>query len=472
MNTFLSVNDFLAITPILILLAGSIAMILTESFASISAKKVFGPLTIAFLITALISNWLAPVSTNPLLTDWLRFDSLATIFTTLFIITGIASTLLAMTFFKQFESSNGEYYFFLLAAILGLIFIGMSADFLTLFLGLETLSLALYVLCGYMKEWKLSHEAAMKYFLIGALAAALLLYGIALIYGAIGSTSFTLLLKHYQNITDPHQTTLFLSGIAFITAGIAFKAAVVPFHSWAPDVYDGAPTPVTAFMSVGTKIGAFAALAIIFLIALPQFHPLWNQGISILAYITMIYANIVALKQNHLRRFFAYSGISHSGFLLMAFVANTPDSIPALIFYLSIYSAATLGSFAVIAMLDKDSEGVTLKDLTGLFHTSPYLASLLILCLLTLAGLPPTAGFFAKFFLFKIAFQAGYYGLVIVGLLTTILSVFYYARIVAMMLSPSTEYCNKPQFSWSAITLGTTACAFILLITCLPSLLA
>ena len=214
-----------------------------------------------------------------------------------------------------------------------------------------------------------------------------------------------------------------------MTLGLAFKAAIVPFHVWAPDVYDGAPMPVTAFMAVGTKAGAFAAFTRVFLVALPQFDPLWNQGMAWLAIITMVYANIVALRQVQLRRFFAYSGISHAGFLLIPLIADTSDAPAALAFYLVVYAIATLGSFAILAFLDKDSHGVFLRDLQGFFYRSPFLAAIFTLCLLTLAGIPPTAGFFAKFYLFKIAFQSGYYTLVIVGLLTTILSAFYYVRI-------------------------------------------
>ena len=232
------------------------------------------------------------MSHNPLLTPWLRFDPLARLFTVFFLVLGIASTLLAASFFQNFKATQGEYYFLLLSAIFGLILIGRSADYLTLFLGLETLSISLYILCGYMKKWKFSNEASMKYFLMGALAAAFLLYGIALIYGAIGTTNLEAMAKAYQGLADKPEKTLFLSGIALVTLGLAFKAAIVPFHVWAPDVYDGAPTPVTAFMAVGTKVGAFAAFARVFLAAFFQLDPIWNESIAILAYPTLIYANM------------------------------------------------------------------------------------------------------------------------------------------------------------------------------------
>lgn len=468
MNTTLMPIDFFALSPLLVILGGALLLLLLESLLQPFAKRFSFWLALGTLIVALGATLQAPVSENPLLTPWLRFDPLAKLFNIFFITIGLATTLLASSFFQRFNATRGEYYFLLLSALFGLLLIGMSADFLTLFLGIETLSLALYIMCGYMKNWKFSPESAMKYFLMGALAAAFLLYGIALIYGAVGTTRFDELLTKYQNIPTDASHALFFSGIALVTLGLLFEAAIVPFHVWAPDVYDGAPTPVTAFMAVGTKVGAFAAFAIIFLKTLPHFDPLWNDGIALLAYPTLIYANYVALRQTQLRRFFAYSGISHAGFLLIPLAAGTPDALSALLFYLAIYSFATLGSFAVLAFLDQRSEGVMLTDLYGLFHRSPLLAGGLSICILTLSGTPPTVGFFAKFFIFKIAFQAGYYSLVIVGLLTTILSAFYYLRIVGVMFSEPARIETPPLRSWPAAVVGLVSVVAIIVLSFYP----
>lgn len=470
MNIVLEGIDFLAISPLLIVLGGALFVLLLETFAEKAASKYASWLSLATLAIAIYAALYAPISESPLLTPWLRFDPLARLFTVFFLTIGLGSTLLSSSFFQRFEATQGEYFFLLLSALFGLILIGSSADFLTLFLGIETLSISLYVLCGYMKKWEFSHEAAIKYFLMGALATAFLLYGIALIYGAIGTTRFDALLPGYQALSNSSEKVLFFSGIALVTLGLAFEAAIVPFHIWAPDVYSGAPTPVTAFMAVGTKVGAFAAFVRVFMEALPQFDPLWNQGIVLLAYPTLIYANIVAIRQVQLRRFFAYSGISHAGFLLIPLAANSPDALQALIFYLVVYSLATLGAFAVLAFLDQRNEGVMLNDLSGLFRRSPLLAVCLSLCLLTLAGIPPTAGFFAKFFIFKVAFQAGYYALVVVGLLTTILSAYYYLRIVGVMFSEvSEEGAAKFPRSWPAATVGLFSVAAILILSCYPA---
>jgi len=469
MNIALTQTDFAALSPLLILLGGALLALLVESFGGTSTKKSLSYIVLAVIGIALLAAIYAPSSNNTLLTPWIRFDSLAKLFTIFFLAIGLGSSLLAIAFFQRFQATHGEYYFLLLSSVIGLILIGTAADFLTLFIGIETLSIALYVLCGYMKDWKLSNEAAMKYFFIGAIAAAFLLYGIALIYGAIGTTRFDLLMKAYQTLPDEASKALFYGGIALITLGLAFKAAIVPFHAWAPDVYDGAPTPVTAFMAVGTKVGAFAALSVIFLVFLPHFDVRWNEAIAWLAYPTLIYANYVALREYQLRRFFAYSGISHAGFLLIPLAAGGPEALPALLFYLVIYSIATLGSFAVLAFIDTRSEGVMMQDLRGLFRRSPFFASVLALCLLTLAGIPPTPGFFAKFYVFKLAFQTGYYGLVVVGLLTTILSAFYYLRFVAVMFSDATENATVWPRSWPTITLGLASLIAIVFLSFYPS---
>lgn len=472
MNLTLQFNDYAALSPILILLVVGLILLLVESFASpLHAKKFSFFIALGGIVAALLAAIYSPSSENALLTSWVRFDAFARFFSVFFLSIGLASVLLAGSFFQRFEATEGEYYFLMISCLLGLLFIALAGDFLLLFIGLETLSIALYVLCGYMKRWEMSHEAAMKYFLMGSIAAAFLLYGIALVYGAIGSTSFDNLLHGYQGIANPSREVLFLGGIILVTLGLAFKAAIVPFHVWAPDVYCGSPTPVTAFMAVGVKVGAFAALARIFLEVIPHFNPIWNEVIALLAYPTLIYANIVAIKQVQLRRFFAYSGISHAGFLILPLAAGTPDALYALVFYLVVYAIATFGAFAVVALLDRQGEGVMITDLKGLFKRSPSLAGLLTLCLLTLTGIPPTAGFFAKFYVFKVAFQAGYYGLVVVGLLTTILAAYYYLRIVAIMFSENPEEETTLRHSWPAVLVGAVSFTLLIVLSLYPGVL-
>ncbi len=468
MNTLIHFTDICAISPLLILLGGGLLLILMETFFSPIAKKSASFIALVTLILALIAAVYSPVDQNPYFTRWLYFDPLSRFFAVLFICIGIATTLISVPFFKRFEASPSEYYFLMLASLFGLLLIGSATDFLTLFLGLETLSLALYILCGYIKHWPLTREASTKYFLTGALAAAFLLYGIALIYGATGTTQFSGLLPSYQAFETSTDKILFFSGVAFVTLGIAFKAAIFPVHLWAPDVYDGAPTPVTAFMAVATKIGAFAAFIRVFMIALPGFSSIWNQSIALLAYPTLIYANYVALRQTQLRRFFAYSGISHAGFLLIPLAAGGENALMALLFYFVIYALATLGCFAVLAFLDEREEGVMFTDLHGLYRRSPLLALILTFCLLTLAGIPPTAGFLAKFYIFKVAFEAGYYGLVVIGLLTTILSAFYYLRLIGLMFAKEPLEDTAPEHSLPAMSVAAFCLVALVALSCYP----
>jgi len=451
-----SLTDYYALSPLLILLATSLLILIFDSFS-----KHVTVLTLAGIAIALYAAAICPVSTSSLLTPWLTFDALSRFFALFFLSVGFATVLLSIPFLERFQPSRGEYLFLLTSSLFGLLLISYSNDFLTFFLGLETLSIALYVLCGYMKKWAISNEASVKYFLLGSISTSFLLFGIALLYGATGSTSF-------DSLAHPQNQMLFLSGIGLITLSVLFKAAIVPLHIWAPDVYAGAPTPITGFMAVATKAGAFVILIRLFLQMYRQVDPIWNEMISLFAYATLIYANFLAIRQTQLRRFFAYSGISHAGFLLIPLAAATPDSASAMLFYLVVYTAATLGSFGILAVIDSKMEGVTFQDLKGLFHRSPLLASIFTLFLLTLGGVPPTVGFFAKFYLFKVAFSAGNVGLVIVGLLTTILSAYYYLRIAQVMFDKSSEN-QEVSHSLPSAAVYTFSSFMILLITCYPA---
>lgn len=472
MNSALNLTDFASMSAFLLLIGSALTLLLLESFGSATVKKSLFYVALGTTILGLGLAAFVPPSTHPLLTPWIKFDPLGRFFTLFFFAVGAATTLLSVPFLKRFGAGSGEYFFLLTTSLFGLILVGSAADLLTVFLGIETLSISLYILCGYMKAWKISHEAAIKYFLMGALGAAFLLYGIALVYGAVGTTRLDALMGGYQQLDTSGGRVLFLAGAALVTIGLAFKAAIVPFHVWAPDAYDGASTPVTAFMAVGTKAGAFAAFVRVFMEALPQFNLIWNEALSLLACLTLIYANSVALRQIQLRRFFAYSGISHAGFLLIPLVAGTPDALAALLFYLVVYSLATLGCFAVLALLDQTANGVLLQDIHGLFRRSPWLAGLFTLCLLTLGGIPPTAGFFAKFYVFKVAFASGYYGLLIIGLLTTILSAYYYMRIAAVMFSYSPEDEASPKRFWTVALVGCFCFTGIVALSLYPASLA
>lgn len=462
----LSFLDYFAVSPLLILVVTSLLLLLVEAYKS-RAHTTLWSITIAGLIAALVFASIAPESTNPLIANWLYFDSLSRFFSLLFITIGIAVCLMASSFFKQFHATRGEFFFFIVASLFGLILLSSAKNFLTLFLGLETLSISLYVLTNYVKTCTNAHEASFKYFILGSISTALLLFGIAMVYAATGTTAFDALAPQFALLSGPDKI-LFFSGMSLISVSLLFKAAIVPFHIWAPDVYAGAPTAVTAFMAVATKAGAFAVLIRLFLSSLGSFDPAWQQIASLLVYPTLLWANFVAMRTLQLRRFFAYSGISHAGFLLIPLAASTPESAPCMLFYIVVYTVATLGAFACLCFLDTKSEGVMLDDLRGLFYTSPTLTAMFTLCLLTLGGIPPMIGFFAKFYILKIAFTAGLYGIVIIALLTTILSAYYYLRIVAALFSEKQADAPQPARSARTALAATLCCTAIIAISIYP----
>jgi NADH-quinone oxidoreductase subunit N len=462
----LAFTDYFAMGPILILFATALLLLALETFLP-QSKKYLSFTTVLGLLFALWVATISPVSTNHLLTPWLKFDGLSRFFAVLFLSIGLGVVAISSSFFQRFEASRAEFYFLLVSSVFGLILLSSANDFLTLFIGLETLSIALYVLCSYMKKWSMSAEGAFKYFLLGSIATSILLFGIALIYGATGTTCFEKLPAAASGLTQD-DNTLFIAGISLVTVSLLFKAAIVPFHIWAPDVYAGAPTPVTAFMAVATKAGAFAALIRLFLVTFTTFDPLWHQVISYLAYPTLIYANFVAMKQTDMRRFFAYSGISHAGFLLISLAAGTGDAVGSMLFYIVVYTIATLGAFAALSFIDNKSEGVQLKDLKNLYANSPFVAGVLALCLLTLGGIPPFIGFFAKFYLLKVAYAAGFYGLVVIGLLTTILAAYYYLRIIAVLFNVSDEQESVVLKSYPTAFVATFSAVALLVLSFFP----
>ncbi len=352
------------------------------------------------------------------------------------VLQGIAllGTLLAVWLSEDYLTAarleHGEYYALLLVAALGTMLLAASADLLMIFLGLETLSIPLYVLAAFAREKPRSQEAGMKYFLLGAFSTAFFLFGLALIYGAVGTTSLDRLAARVA-LAPP---VMVLSGIGLTTIGLGFKGAVVPFHAWAPDVYEGAPLPVTAYMSVIAKIGAFAAMLRVFSMAFATqaFH--WAPLLGALAVLTMVVGNVAAVRQTNLKRLLAYSSIAHAGFILLGVVAATPGGGSAVVFYLVAYTLMTLGAFGVLLMLRRaGEEAESLTDLMGLAGRSPVLAVAMTLFMVSLAGLPPTAGFFAKLYIFSAIIEAGGVGMAIVGVLASVVSVYYYLRVAYTM---------------------------------------
>jgi NADH-quinone oxidoreductase subunit N len=375
-------------------------------------------------------------------------------------LTAILAVWMSGAYMERTRLETGEYYALLLSAALGALLMAASADLLLLFLGLETLSIPLYVLAAIARGDLRSQEAGMKYFLLGAFSTVFFLYGLALIFGAAGSTSLARVASAAGT-----GSPLLLAGIGLVTIGLAFKAAVVPFHAWAPDVYEGAPLPVAAYMSVIAKVGAFAAMIRVFVLALPGGVVPWGTALAVLSVMTMTLGNVAALLQSNLKRLLAYSSIAHAGFMLTGIIAANRAGTSAVVFYLLVYTLMTLGAFGVLlGLARRGEEADDISDLTGLAWRSPALAGAMILFMVSLAGLPPTAGFFAKLYVFSAVLDAGYVAVVIVAVLTSVVSAYYYLRVAYTMFigqpSPEVEFVGG---RWVSTAIIVTAAGVLLL---------
>ncbi len=357
------------------------------------------------------------------------------------LIAGVFGVLLSRNYLPDIERQGGAFYSLQLLAIIGMMLMGTATNLIVLFIALEIFSLALYILCGFYRESPRSIEAAMKYFLLGAFASTFFVYGSALLFGAGGSTHYARI--HETLAAGGGNPSLVLPGIALLLVGFGFKVSLVPFHMWTPDVYQGAPTPVTAFMSVGTKAAAFAGFFRLMMTALPSFHDQWAAPLAILAVLTMTVGNLTALRQSSVKRMLAYSGIAHAGNILIALVAGTGAASSAAAFYLFTYAFMNAGAFAVVIALEKKDGGendVEQSSLAGIAEKFPALAAAMAIFMLSLSGIPPLAGFFGKFLVFKAAVEAGWAWLVVIGVLNSAISAYYYLRIVvAMYFQPLEE---------------------------------
>jgi NADH-quinone oxidoreductase subunit N len=349
----------------------------------------------------------------------------------------LLSCLLSYYYLRELKIDYGEYYTLLLLATSGMILLVSSVDLIAVFLGIELLSIPIYVLAGFDRRKLRSNESALKYFLVGSFASAILLYGMALVYGATGSTDFAAIGKAF----DASQPLAAL-GLALVVVGFTFKISSVPFHQWTPDVYEGAPTSVTAFMSVTVKAAAFAGLMRIVVEAFDGGGAALREVLWWLAAATMVVGNVMAVIQENVKRLLAYSSVAHAGYLLMGLVAGTQAGWAAMLFYLLAYLFTNLGAFGVIiALAHRGQDADRVEDFTGLARTRPGLAALMTLFLISLAGIPGTAGFIGKLQVFLAAVREGYVGLTIIAVLTSLVSVYYYLRlpVVMYMREPGAE---------------------------------
>ncbi|MBI4417919.1 MAG: NADH-quinone oxidoreductase subunit N [Ignavibacteriales bacterium] len=352
-------------------------------------------------------------------------------FSALFVIVGLFSIVIARNYLSHFGSHHGEYYALILLAVSGMMLMASGTDLIIIFLGIELMSLAFYILAGFFRAKTTSNESALKYFLLGAFATGFLLYGIALLYGVTGSTNLAVIAANAAPLANE---PLFLLGVGMLTIALGFKVAAVPFHMWAPDVYEGAPTAVTGFMATAGKAAAFAAFGAVFFNGFAFSGTDVNALLAILAALSMIVGNVTAVVQNNVKRMLAYSSVAHAGYILSGIAAGNAEGQTGMMFYVGAYAFMTLGAFTIVGILEgDDGKGLTYADYTGLGSRNPIAAFLMAIFMFSLAGIPPMAGFFGKYYVFLAAVKADMTWLAVVGVLTSLVSVYYYLRLVVEM---------------------------------------
>jgi len=448
-----SSQDLLALAPVALLALGGIALLLSEVFLTSGKRGYQAGLTVAFAVTAGLVPLFAS-SPGRVFQGQATADAFSA-FITATVCGGLALAAMGgASWLDAREAERGEFYALSLFAASGMSLLGMASDLLVAFVAIEVMSLAIYALAAWMRRGKKPAEAAFKYFILGAFSSALFLYGTSLLFGAAGST---LLSDIAKGPTQPGGGALLSAGLVLVTAGLAFKVAAVPFHVWTPDVYEGAPTPVTAFMAAGVKTAAFAILTRTVLAAFAATgggaDSAFPAVLAALALLTMLVGNLFAVPQRSVKRMLAYSSIAHAGYLLLGVLAAgvavaREGALAGVLFYLASYTVSAIGAFAVVGALesrgqkhgDEPEEAWDLERLAGLSRRRPLLAFAMTVFMLSLAGVPPTAGFVAKLLVFKAAVNAQYYGLAIAGILTSALGAYYYLRVIVFMyMRPAAE---------------------------------
>lgn len=470
------VVDLGALAPTLILAAAGMIVLIVGVFVSERARNLLAGLTLIGLAAAFIAAGSplgsaaaqrAPGDPNAMAIA----DGFAGFFTVVILLVAAVVVFLSNDYVSRHLVSVGEFYALLLFSCAGMTLVVSAADLVVVLLGIEILSVSLYVLAGFTRGRATSEEAAMKYFLLGAFSLAFLIYGTALVFGAARSTRFVAIAGALRSgaqgapaalVGDP----LLLAGVGLILVGFAFKLSFVPFHMWTPDAYEGAPTPIAAFMSVATKAAVFAALLRFLIVAVPGLRAEWAAVLWALAALTMLVGNIAAVVQTSVKRMLAYSSIAQAGYILVGTIAGDAFSQPAVMFYLLAYAFMNVGAFAVLLALGDDASDAnpTIGDLDGLAQRKPLLAVAMTVFMLSLAGIPLTAGFIGKLYVFTAALRAGYGELVVIGVLTSVVATFYYLRIIAAMwmrpvgaLSPAIRVTSTLSTLLVILVVGTLA---------------
>jgi NADH-quinone oxidoreductase subunit N len=425
-------GQFDAVIPMLCVGLAGLVVLLAEAFRGRDEKMPIGGLAIIGLLgagAATILLWNSNAESFGAVTA----DNFGLFVNLVLVVCGILTVIFSSQTIERDRLPAGEFYAMILFALVGMMLMAQATDLLVIFLALETMSIAVYILTGIRRDQQQSTEAAFKYFLLGAFASSFFLYGIAFLYGVTGTTNIERLSTAIaaQSMSG---NPMILLGTGLLIIGFCFKIAAVPFHMWSPDAYEGAPAVITGFMSTGVKAAAVAAFVRVFLKGLDPMIADWAPVLWWIAAATMVVGTVVGVAQTSLKRMLAYSSVAHGGYILAGLVAGNDVGKAAILFYLAAYALTNLGAFGVIAMLGtRERANDDLRDYAGLWHSHPGLAMLMTFFLLSLGGFPPTAGFIAKWYVFSAAVGSGYYGLAIIGVLSSVISVFFYLRIVVMM---------------------------------------
>ena len=462
-------DNLQAIMPMLIVTLSAAATLLAEAFRQKDERMPMGGLGIIGLVGAAAASVLL-WNRNATAFGVVRADNFALFVNVVLAIVGVLTIMFSSRVVDREGLPAGEYYALTLFSIAGMMLMASATDLLLIFLALEVMSLGVYVLTGIRRTDPAGTEAAFKYFLLGAFSSAFFLYGIAFTYAIVHSTRLEEVAIAVAGRGQAAGPVLWLA-VGLLIVGFAFKVSAVPFHVWTPDAYEGAPTVVTGFMSTGVKAAAFAAFVRVFLSAFEPMRPEWGVVLSWIAIATMVIGTVVGVAQSNAKRMLAYSSIGHAGYLLVGLIAGSAVGKAAILFYLLAYAVSNLGAFGIIALVaTRERPNGDLRDFAGLWHSRPGMAALMALFLLSLGGFPPTAGFIAKWYVFASAVQEGYYGLAIVGVLSSVVAVFYYLRIVVLMYMSD----GRPEFEPPRLTpIGATALgiagACVLLLGVLPT---
>jgi NADH-quinone oxidoreductase subunit N len=423
-------HDIVKILPLLIVTGTALAVLIMEITIRRAEPYVF-IFSIAGLAAAAVSAAGSFGVRETAFFDMVSVGGYAAFFHILLIILTVLTFLISRQYIQRMNIYHSEYYALILFSLVGMMLIASSRDLLMLFIGIELMSVSFYVLAGFMRSRLTSNESALKYFLLGAFSTGFLIYGIALIYGATGTTGFDELSARFDTAIGNH---LFWAGAGLLVMGFSFKVASVPFHMWAPDVYEGAPTTITAFLSTAGKAAAFSGFLVVVTVAFAGGAEKLQDLFAILAAASMIAGNVLALSQQNLKRMLAYSSIAHAGYLLIGFAAGNEAGVSGILFYIVAYGFMNIGAFGILSMIEYgDSKNLSFDDYRGFASRKPLLGALMAVFMFSLSGIPPFAGFFGKYYIFLSAIQAGYTWLAVVGVLASVVGVYYYIRVVIYM---------------------------------------